>query len=125
MRRRWSRNKGARQGGIKKSLERGSVARWCPGRNRRTGHRSPCGEVSRHSPACTADQLLQTPEHGTNWRNDVVYGYQVREVFGALEAGGTLRRQHLLCGVLRNDVPLRKVHETQAADGRKGSFYYS
>ena len=40
----------------------------------------------------------------------MVRGYQVREVFGALEAGGTLRRPHLLCGALRNDVPLRKVH---------------
>lgn len=78
-----------------------------------------------HSPTCTADQLLQTPEHGTNWKNDVVCGYQVREVFGALETGGTLWRPHLLCGALRNDVPLRKVHRTQAADRRKGSFYYS
>ena len=91
-------------------------------------NRSPHGEVSRQGWAQSSlhcRQLLQTPEHGTNWKNDVVRGYQVREVFGALEAGGTLRRPHLLCGALRNDVPLRKVHGTQAADRRKGSFYYS
>lgn len=80
------------------------------------GHRSPRAEVSRQGRAQSSLQTSCCTSLRTDWRNDVVCRYQVREVSGALEAGGMLGRPHLLCETLRNDVPLRMVHGTQTGE---------